>query len=170
MGEILPGQRDHCERHDLLDFGNGIFATVPTQQEYFFADLDLYLMGFFPPEEVEPFFVVLDPDVEESKVRLDKPFHGRRHDVTVQDIIAVEGERYPDYRHSQKHFRVGFVYLRRGGEPTTDELGFIEQVRAGLPQMWHRETRGLSTLDTTLVDSGLIKPYKGHMPGTAAKP
>lgn len=142
--------------YDIANLGDGKFETRAVLDKPF-CDLDLYLMGLLPPEQVKPFFVVLNPDVKESDLKIGQPFHGTRKDVAIQDIIAVEGPRIPDSQHSQKDFRAAFVLVTRGEMPTDDEIKFVDTLRQEFEKYWFKATRGLSRMDTRLDDS-----IKGH--------
>jgi hypothetical protein len=81
---------------------------------------------------------------------VDQPFRGTRHEVSLSDVIAVEGPRVPDCERSPKHFRAAFILLTRGEMPTAEETGFVDALRSRFGDYWHEATRGLSTMDTRL--------------------
>jgi len=146
MGEKLLGPRPY----DLFDRGDGTFEARYVPEYWRFNDLDLYLMGLLAPQEVRPLWLVLDPDIPESGLKISTPFHGTRRDVTIEDIIAAEGPRIPDCQHSQKNFRAAFVLVTRGEMPTEEEIKFVDTLRLAFEKYWHEVTRGLSTMDTHL--------------------
>jgi hypothetical protein len=49
--------------------------------------------------------------------------------VTVDDIIAAEGERIPNASSSQKTFKTGFIFITTPGTFTETEPAAIETVR-----------------------------------------
>ena len=136
--------------YDLFDCGQGTFEARRVTEYWRFSDLDLYLMGLLPPRQVRPLWLVLDPDIPEGELKMSTPFRGARREVTVDDIIAVEGPRIPDCQHAQKDFRAAFVLVTRGEMPTEDELAFVDTLRREFEKYWHEVTRGLSTMDTHL--------------------
>ncbi|HEY0715861.1 MAG TPA: hypothetical protein VGF45_24470, partial [Polyangia bacterium] len=85
------------------DNGDGSFTTSPGQRARF-GNLDLYGMGLIPPDEVPPFFFI-DEVPGYTRPRCTSytspppparaTLNGKRVDVAVEDIIAVEGRRYP---------------------------------------------------------------------------
>ena len=61
------------------------------------------------------------------------------------------GPRRPDWRHSQKEFRVGFVFLTRpGSEPAPDDLEAVERMRRAFGAHFFALTHGVAWADTTL--------------------
>ncbi|WP_082507133.1 CARDB domain-containing protein [Duganella sp. Root336D2] len=103
------------------DNGNGTFTSVAGQQ--FFSPLDLYLMGMLKKEEVPPFFLIDSPAVDKKRLPENGvTISGSRRNLSIDDVIAVEGPRTPDAEHAQKEFRLGFVLLTRPGEKVSDEV------------------------------------------------
>lgn len=111
------------------DNGDGSFTSVAGRQ--FFSPLDLYLMGMLKKQEVPPFFYIDSQDVSNGDLpRAGVTVRGIRRDVSIDQIVASEGERQPDADSSQKQFRMGFVLLTRPGQAVTDEqLRAVENVR-----------------------------------------
>lgn len=92
------------------DNGDGTFTSVGIRK--FFSPLDLYLMGFYRKEEVPPFFLIDNPAIDKTQLPQENvTITGTRREVTIDDIIAVEGERVPAADQSQKEFRIAFVLL-----------------------------------------------------------
>lgn len=106
--------------HRWQDNGNGSFTSVDARQLY--SPLDLYLMGMLKKEEVPPFFLINSQDVDPTRLpQIGVTVKGSKVPVTIDDIIAVEGERQPDATQSQKEFEFGLILLTRAGEVVTDE-------------------------------------------------
>jgi hypothetical protein len=51
--------------------------------------------------------------------------------VTIDDIIAAEGERIPGPADSQKSFKAAFIFITSPGTFTGSELYGLENVRSG---------------------------------------
>jgi hypothetical protein len=84
--------------------------------------LDLYLMGLISPSEVPDFFILRNL-VAAGKYAAGRPiFKGDRTKVTIQDVIAVEGERKPDVDRAQKQFNTGIVVIVERGKTPSQEL------------------------------------------------
>lgn len=101
------------------DNGDGTFTAVGTRK--FFSPLDLYLMGFYRKEEVPPFFLIENPAIDKRQFPQENvTITGTRREVTIDDIVAVEGERIPSADEAQKDFRLAFVLLVGPNQTPTD--------------------------------------------------
>lgn len=97
--------------HDWHDHGDGSFKAHSANR--FFSSMDLYLMGLYEPDEVEPFYYIESAD--RAREELSQPgvsISGIAREVTVEDIIAAEGPRVPAADVAQKEFKFAFVYLK----------------------------------------------------------
>lgn len=97
--------------HDWHDQEDGSFKAHSARR--FFSPMDLYLMGLYGPDEVEPFYYIESED--RSREELPQPgvsISGVAKQVTVEDIIAAEGPRVPGADASQKEFKFAFIYLK----------------------------------------------------------
>jgi hypothetical protein len=104
------------EGNAWIDNGDGTFTT-DIEQEPRFGPLDLYMMGFIPPEQVPDFFYI-DAPSETTKERASGPQHrldgrlgpetvrGTRVDVSIGQIIAANGVRKPSISESPTSFRM----------------------------------------------------------------
>jgi len=98
--------------HQWRDNGDGTFTATAAKR--FYSPLDLYLMGFYGPEEIEDFFVIEPTNSEYSKDSYPvqgAKVSGTKHLVSINDVIAAEGARIPAKDQAQKEFRIAFVYL-----------------------------------------------------------
>lgn len=107
------------------DAQDNLFTSNTSAPALAYGDVDLYLMGLIPPEEVDPFFVIQNPDTRnltddyglplrpESPPAFSAPvtLPGERLDLTIQDIIAAEGPRVPSAETSQKSWRIATVLV-----------------------------------------------------------
>ena len=142
------------EGNQIQDRGTGSlyrFRTIATVEGY--SPLDQYLMGFRAPEEVPATFLVTDPSTTAGSraPQSGVVFNGDRRDVTVQDIIQVEGRRTPDYTVSQRNFRFGFILVvAQGSEPSQADLAKVESFRQGFEATYRRASSERATADATL--------------------
>ena len=60
-------------------------------------------------------------------------FKAERTKITVQDVIAAEGQRLPDVDHSQREFNTGMVMVVEHGKTPSPEL--IERTN-GIRERW----------------------------------
>jgi MYXO-CTERM domain-containing protein len=144
--------------HEWLDNGNGTFTAIKTDL-YVYSDLDLYLMGLLPPEDVAPWFVLEDPydcfdaaagdDVcaPPQAFLFEAPTYtvgATRRDVTIGDVIAVEGPRMPAWPEAPNEFDVSFLLVKRPGEVLdAGELAAIDAIVARSIALFEVQTRGL---------------------------
>ena len=71
--------------------------------------------------------------------------------ILVQQLVDAMGPRRPDYLHSQKEFRLGFVFLTTPGtEPSAEDLEAVERVRQAFGAHFFALTDGVGWADTTL--------------------
>ena len=152
--------------NDIQDNEDGTFTTLGPRDVY--GPLDLYLMGLLKPEEVPPTFLVtelydvdLPPPYDEEfissrELAASNPmgnvtFRGEKKEITIEDIIMLNGSRIPDAESSQKDFRVAFILLTMGEEdPTPAEIEKVEAVRLYWPPYFHRAVNDLATMVSTL--------------------
>jgi hypothetical protein len=93
--------------------------------------LDLYLMGLISPAEVPDFFILrnLSPAGKDSNGH--GIFKAERTKVTIQDVIAAEGERLPTVDKSQRQFNTGMVMVvQHGAEPSRELIDRTDGIRA----------------------------------------
>jgi hypothetical protein len=118
-------------------------------------------MGFRDPAEVGPLFYVSNV-TDTSRIASSAPaigvtFRGTRKDLTVNDIIAAEGPRLPDFLTSPKVFSQAFILLvRQGASPSSAELDKMSRIRRRWQDFFLQATDGLGTTDTTLISTPLI--------------
>ncbi|HUJ31216.1 MAG TPA: hypothetical protein VLY23_08050 [Candidatus Acidoferrum sp.] len=98
-----------------------------------YSYLDLYLMGLISPAEVPDFFILrnLAPAGEDANGH--RIFKADRTKVTIQDVIAAEGERVPGVDKSQRRFNTGMVMVVQHGAKPSREL--IERTN-GIRKQW----------------------------------
>jgi subtilase family serine protease len=119
-GSLLYGNR-------WQDNGDGTFTSLPGWKYY--SPLDLYLMGLIDRSEVPPMLLIENPDIDQQ--RLPEPgvtIDGAARTVTIDEIIAAEGDRIPGAEESQKTFKTGFILITRPNSFTGDELNEIRSI------------------------------------------
>jgi hypothetical protein len=84
-----------------------------------FTDLDLYLMGLLPPNQVRDQVVFPDQTAAAITTLLGqcdgRTYSGPVIRVTVQDLVAQLGPRRPDASQSPKAFRSATIFVTRDG-------------------------------------------------------
>ncbi len=116
--------------HEWRDNGDGTFTSVGRAMT-FYSPLDLYLMGMLDRSQVPPFFLIENPSVPPGRLpEVGTTITGTRREVTIDDIVAAEGERLPSAAAAPKRFKMGFVFLVRPGEQAEGlELSAINTIR-----------------------------------------
>ncbi len=133
--------------NDWHDRGDGTFVSTGALR--LLSPLDLYLAGFFSPEEVPPFLLIDNPAVDPTQLsRVGATVSGQATTVTVDDVIAAEGPRVPAASAARKDFRAAFVLLVRPGEtPTSTQIAALERIRQGLETRFSVLTGGRGILE-----------------------
>ncbi|HEX7706033.1 MAG TPA: hypothetical protein VF701_06190 [Thermoanaerobaculia bacterium] len=116
-----------------------------------FSWMDLYLMGLAAPEEVEPWYYLANtvPALPQAYAPEDGVIvSGGRRDVTLEQVTSVHGMRDPSAGLSQKTFRVAFVLVTEGGEPTAEEIAKMNEWRSLLERDFVLATGGRGRVET----------------------
>jgi hypothetical protein len=148
------------------------FLTTDTVQGY--APLDQYLMGFAPAEQVAPTFLATGvlPQLPAQHPLRNYAFDGDRRDILVDDVIAAEGRRTPDYTVAQRRFRFAFLLVApQGGQPGATEIAQVEAYRQQFEPFYTGAASGRATADTTLKKSVKLSlyPAAGVVAGTSVQ-
>ncbi|MBI5498318.1 MAG: hypothetical protein HY904_25170 [Deltaproteobacteria bacterium] len=149
------------------DNGDGTFTVldVATDSQFRasprarYAPLDLYLMGFLAPDEVEPFFLVQNARYGGQAVAasavLDRGISvtGTRMDLSVDHVMAALGRRVPDHVDAQKDFSMAVVVVTPPGTTAAEVTALVAEVdtfRVRWEARFQEWTRGRGTLCTSL--------------------
>jgi len=131
---VYDSEASLVEGERIADHGAGVsprFVTTDTVQGY--SPLDQYLMGFRPAEQVPDTFLVTDYPAYVSPLwhpQSGVAFDGARRNVSVNDIIQVEGRRTPDYTVAQRRFRFALILVvAQGSQPSTSDVSQIDTYR-----------------------------------------
>ncbi|WP_281184377.1 CARDB domain-containing protein [Trichlorobacter lovleyi] len=141
------------------DNGNGTFTALAARNSY--SPLDLYLMGMLDKSKVPPMLLIENPSIDPAK--LPEPgtvITGTARYVTIEDIIAAEGERTPSAAVAPKQFKMAFVYAVNPGTFNPEALLGIENVRNGFLTRYSILTdgKGLVQVASTLKDEFVNNP------------
>jgi MYXO-CTERM domain-containing protein len=144
--------------HEWVDNGDGTFTAQKTAV-YVYSDLDLYLMGLLPAEDVAPWFVLEDPydcfDAAAGDNVCAPPqaftfeadtytVGATRRDVTIEDVIAVEGARAPAWPEAPTEFDVSFLLIKRPDEVLSEEeLAALDVIVGRSVELFEVQTQGL---------------------------
>ena len=111
--------------------------------------LELYLMGLAAPSEVPDFFILRNL-VSAGRDANGRPiFKADRTKITVQDVIAAEGQRLPDVEKAQKKFNTGMVVIvEHGKTPSKELLERTNGIKDEWVKYWTVTTGGRSLMTT----------------------
>lgn len=112
------------------DNGDGTFTSGEPGKHY--SPLDLYLMGMIDKSAVPPMLLIDNPTIDPTRLpQTGVTVNGTPRIVTIDDIIAAEGNRIPASTDAQKKFTMAFVLVTTPGTFSGNELSGIENVRRG---------------------------------------
>lgn len=110
------------------DNSDGTFTATGVRNSY--SPLDLYLMGMIDQSQVPPMLLIDNPAIDPTQIpQAGVTIAGTAGTVTINGIIAAEGERIPVAAQAQKQFRVGFILLTQPGGDTGNAPATIETIR-----------------------------------------
>ncbi len=120
-GSVLYG-------NDWQENGDSTFTSIGTIRYY--SALDLYLMGFYDKTQVPPIMLIENPGIDAARMpEIGTTIEGTPKYITIDDIIASEGERTPGTSESQKNFKTAFIYITSPGTFTSENLYGLENIR-----------------------------------------
>jgi hypothetical protein len=109
---LLDSDASFMYGHDWIHTEEGMYLAFDQDKRY--SALDLYLAGFYSPDEVGAIHFIESSDIESTSVyNKGSAVVGRERIFSIDDIIAAEGKRTPDSLASQKSFKAAIVYLTR---------------------------------------------------------
>ena len=140
---------------DLRDNGDGCFTTIAANDRY--SRLYRYLMGLIPAQQVGDISLVTVVSgtgltALHTSSGLNLTFEGTRLDLSIDDIIAIEGERVPSSKDAPKRFKMAFIVVGREGEsPSQASIDKVDTIR----KRWgpyFRKASGNGSVKTDLVE------------------
>ncbi|MEJ2066267.1 MAG: hypothetical protein P8X74_23815, partial [Reinekea sp.] len=147
---LLDSEASLLYGHKWHDNGDGTFTSAANFK--FLSPLDLYLAGFYGAEEVPPMTLIENSKIDhkltpsESLAEYGPTISGTARQVSIDDIIAAEGPRFPSVTESKKHFRFGFILLAGTNEAVSQsQLNAIDRVRRGFVDRFSVWTGGRAT-------------------------
>ena len=127
------------------------------------SDLDLYVMGMIPPEEVKPTFLLRD--VVETGTR--GLVRATKVPVRIEDIVAVMGPRVPAASEQRKVFRLGVYLLHEDGRaPRAEWLARAQNVTRQVVKYFDLATGGRARDTHGVKNAASLAP--GVAPGSIA--
>ncbi len=132
--------------NDWWDNGDGTFTSVAAER--FLSPLDLYLAGFYAPEEVPELVLLEAPGIDpEALPEPGAVIAATPRTLSIDDVIAAEGPRAPSAADSPHELQAALLYLVRPGSPVSDEeIAALEAVRSAFLSRFIAATGGRGTL------------------------
>lgn len=94
---------------------DGGIRLQPRTEPPSYSDLDLYLMGLRPAEEVGPIYVFKEQGLDSFLSIIENCdgsfYDGQLDQLTIGDILAFQGSRFPEASNSPKNFRIGTIVV-----------------------------------------------------------
>jgi len=167
MGFSIPPTNEGGEFACYVVSEAGGVRLVPRTESPVFTDLDLYLMGLAPAEEVQEIVVLAEQDVNTVLKACNRQLYsGAVTRLRLADIVRVSGARVPAYGTAPRRFKVATLvvspsalsddalalvsfFARRAEEtsPVAIHIGFLNT----LSKPFAVTTNGRGTLDASLV-------------------
>jgi hypothetical protein len=179
MGFSIPPSGEGGDYPCFLVPDPGGIRLVPRTGVPVFTDLDLYLMGLAPPEQVQEAIVFADQTAART-LPCTGVFTGATLKVRIADIINAVGRRIPDYTTAPNRFRVATIVVSKDELLNDDELAFYsffakraeEQNETpyhsgftkGIAKPFSISTGGRASLDAAITNKDIIPPIISGMP------
>jgi len=171
------------EVSSTMDGGNNWEEIAPNTFENksfvdYFSNLDQYTIGLRAPEEVPPFFYISSASNDILAARTPGTVFpgtqatGTRVEVTIEEVIAVEGPRIPARDSAQKDYHQAFILLvQQGTVPSNFQINQLQVYMDEWRKYWNVATDGRSTMSTNLsieldvaAVEGLVKDASTDLP------
>lgn len=155
-----------------LEYGNqwvensdGTFTTLPGRK--YFSQLDLYLMGLADKSEVPAMLLIKNPEIDKNRVQeAGVTINGTAEYISIDDIIAAEGERVPSFQASQKSFKIGCVFITRPGTYQEEDLFAIRNILKNWPLWFSGLSSGIGKI---VIENAVSLDLPGN-PGPGTPP
>jgi hypothetical protein len=129
--------------------GGDRFTTVDATER--FSPLDQYAMGLIPASDVPPFYYI-DPCINPAAApQIGIGVFGRRIDVTIDQIIAAEGQRVPAANRAPHSFNMAFILVSEADRfPSEASIAKLDRIRAAWEPYFAQATDGKGSVGTAL--------------------
>ncbi|HEV8581000.1 MAG TPA: hypothetical protein VGX68_18195 [Thermoanaerobaculia bacterium] len=138
------------EGNEIREEGGDHFMTIAATQRY--SPLDQYAMGLIPASDVPPFYYIDGCNANRAAApEIGHLLQGRRADVTIDRIIAAEGQRVPAANKAPHTFNMAFVLVAPADPgPSADGIAKVDRIRAAWEPYFAQATDGNGTVSTAL--------------------
>lgn len=188
---FMDADNSAMEGNTWIDNGDGTFRTDNSFYEFGFNQLDRYLMGFAPPEAVRPFFYISGaggwscsqtyrngelnpshyPPIFGGAGQDQVEVSGTRVDVSLDDVIAAEGRRDPEYGIARNVWSMAVILAARRNDTINDRtLQTVDDLRLEWEHQWEEDATepGYEAPDLITSVDGSNEPPEPPEPETGA--
>ncbi len=152
---LLDSQGSVMYGNGWNDNGDGTYTSTTIMNSY--SPLDLYLMGMIPKDQVPSMLLIGNPAIDKTQLPfLGVTVSGTASTVSINDIIAAEGERVPNIGTSQKQFNVGYILLVRHGDSIGQAAQTLDVVRKGFAGRFAELTNGVGSISNVSASLAVI--------------
>lgn len=145
---LLDSSASFMYGHRWENTAPSVYRSIGTLNRY--SNLDLYLMGLLPVEEVGPIRLLQSATIPPDNALLpvlDQVISADPGNLTVNQIIQVEGPRLPAAMRRPRTFKVAWVHLYSDDEPSIVEVDQLQQMSLFTAAQFQQNTLGLGHLD-----------------------
>lgn len=129
--------------------GGNRFTSIGATDRY--SPLDQYAMGLIGADEVPPFYTVGDCSNPSGAPAVGATIQGPRIDVTIDQVIAAEGPRVPDFRKAPHTFDMAFILVSEAGRfPSDASIAKVDRIRAAWEPYFAAATDGNGSVRTEI--------------------
>jgi hypothetical protein len=119
-------------------------------------------MGFYDKSQVPPMLLIDNPAINPATLpAIGATISGMPRTITIDDIIAAEGERIPGPSDSQKAFKTACIFITTPSTFTGSELYGIENIRGAWVTRFSILTDGGGILDVDVTPTEDIPTNPG---------
>lgn len=137
------------EGNEWREDGGNRFTSVRATDRY--SPLDQYAMGLIGADDVPPFYVVGECSNPSGAPAVGAVIQGPRIDVSIDQIVAAEGPRVPDFRKAPHSFNMAFILVSEAGQfPPDESIAKVDRIRAAWEPYFAAATDGNGTVRTAL--------------------
>ncbi len=137
------------EGNEWQDNGGNRFTSVRATDRY--SPLDQYAMGLIGADDVPPFFLVGECSNPAGDPAVGATIQGPRLDITIDQILAVEGPRVPDFRKAPHSFNMAFILVSEAGQfPSDASIAKVDRIRAAWEPYFAAATDGNGSVKTAI--------------------
>ncbi|MCS6805254.1 MAG: pre-peptidase C-terminal domain-containing protein [Acidobacteriota bacterium] len=135
--------------------GDGTFTSVDATSRY--GVLDEYAMGLRPPADVKSIFFVSQANDPDGRTRNNLPevgvtVRGVRADISLEQIIALNGPRVPAFGSAPTRLRQAYVLvIPEGSSPAMSEVNKLDRFRREFEPYFNQLTSRRAVVDTRLM-------------------